>query len=282
MKKNPTKEPSQAEKYLRRYLSVAPLALALWRSIEAKHFGKVELKRPILDIGCGFGEFAGVFFESQVEVGVDIDYRELVNAMKGNKYMSLSRADARNLPFADQSFSSVVSISTLEHIIGVDKVLKEAFRVLKPGGMLAVTVVMDKLDDSTFYGPTLKKIGLTKLGEFYVKIYNKVFHHHTMLSKKQWEKQVANAGFNIKVSKEIISPKVTRIFDLLLVAAWPSQLIKLAIGRRIAIGPRFMLNFFTKLLLPLVEEEETEGTNLLIVATKTAGGKASIGRRPRK
>lgn len=268
MMKNHIKEKSEEEIYLRRYLAVAPIALALWRSVEAKHFGKIDLRKPILDIGCGFGEFAGVVFESQVEVGVDINYKDLINAMKTNNYMSLARADARNLPFANESFSSVVSISTLEHIVGPDKAFKEAYRVLKPGGTFALTVVTDKLNNSTFYGPLLKKMGFKKLGGIYLRAYDKIFHHYSMLSKKQWEKCVTNAGFKIEVSREIISPKITKLFDILLITAWPSQVIKLIFGRRMVYRPKFLLDFCTKIFLGLVEEEETEGTNLLIVAKK--------------
>ena len=56
--------------YFRKFLKVAPLSLAIWRSIEAYQLAKnsINYKRPILDIGCGFGEFAGVFFNKTVDV----------------------------------------------------------------------------------------------------------------------------------------------------------------------------------------------------------------------
>ena len=259
---------SQTEIYLTRYFKVAPLSLSIWRAVEAKHLSRVNLKRPLLDIGCGFGEFAGVFFNSHVEMGVDIDYENLVEAMKGKKYLSLSRADARNLPFADGSFSSVISISTLEHIRGVEKAIKEAYRVLKPGGIIAITVLTDKIADCLFYGPLLRRIGFAKLGSLYTDLYNKVFKHHTVLEKKEWEKQIARVGFKIEESREIISPTITRLFDVFLITALPSQVLKKAFGRRVIFRPRFVLTFLTRIFIKYVEEEEDEGSNLFIVARK--------------
>ena len=57
---------SAEKNYLRGYLRVSPAALAVWRAIEAKHLATVELPRPLLDLGCGFGEFTGVFFDEPV------------------------------------------------------------------------------------------------------------------------------------------------------------------------------------------------------------------------
>jgi ubiquinone/menaquinone biosynthesis C-methylase UbiE len=256
------------EKYFRRYLAVGPIALALWRSVEAYHVSKVQFDRPVLDIGCGFGEFAGVFFESQVEMGIDIDYNELVKAMKGKKYTSLSLVDARDLPFKEDTFATVLSISTLEHIDKPEKVISEAFRVLKPGGTLLMTIVIDSLNDYIFYGPFFKKIGLFFLGRLYTNTYNKVFKHRVLNNRKQWEDQTRKTGFDIVEAKEIISPKVTRLFDILLVVAWPSQLIKYLTGSRVSIRPRVFDDFVAKVFMPILSEESPYGNTLFVVAKK--------------
>ena len=46
-------------------------------------------------------------------------------------------ADARSLPFADESFDVVVFDSTLSHVPEPERALAEAFRVLRAGGLLA-------------------------------------------------------------------------------------------------------------------------------------------------
>ena len=118
-----------AEKYLRRFLSITPISVAVWRAVEAKYLATVKLNRPILDIGCGFGEFAQGFFDSKIDVGIDIAVKDLAMARRCGKYKKLILADARYLPFKDGSFPSIFSISTLEHITKPRKVIKEAYRV---------------------------------------------------------------------------------------------------------------------------------------------------------
>ncbi len=272
MKKN-NKQPitkKQVEKYFRRYLEIGPLGLALWRSVEAKHLGKIQLKHPILDIGCGFGEFAVAYADEPIDMGIDLDAKDLYTASKTKKYKNLTLADARDLPFSKDSYSSVFSISTLEHIENSDQVLKEVYRVLKPGGILFLTLETDEVDGATFYRPLFNKIGLPWLSDFATKKYNNLFHRHTLLPKKVWKTKIEKAGFTIDKSQDIISTKVTKMFDMLLPLAWPSQLFKPVIGKRLALRPKFITNWMVKKFLKYVWEEEKEGTNLLIIARKPA------------
>jgi SAM-dependent methyltransferase len=48
--------------------------------------------------------------------------------------------DAENLSFANECFDIVVSNDVLEHVVDPNRALKEIFRVLRPGGMLFLTV----------------------------------------------------------------------------------------------------------------------------------------------
>jgi len=262
MKKN------NVETYFRRYLRIGPLGLALWRSVEAKHLGKVALQKPILDIGCGFGEFALAFADEPIDMGIDINARDLYEAAKTKKYKNLTLADARDLPFADNSYASIFSISTLEHIENPDQVLKEAYRVLKPGGILFLTLETDEVDAATFYRPLLKRIGLQSLSDVTSEKYNTLFHRQTLLPKKQWKKKIEKAGFTIEKAQDIISPQVNRLFDILLISAWPSQLLKPILGRRFVFRPKFIEDFMVKKFLHYVAEEEKTGTNLLLIAKK--------------
>jgi ubiquinone/menaquinone biosynthesis C-methylase UbiE len=52
----------------------------------------------------------------------------------------LERADIRQLPFTDGSFSHVVSVSVLEHLQNLGTVLQELRRVTEPDGWLVVGV----------------------------------------------------------------------------------------------------------------------------------------------
>ena len=258
---------TNTEKYFRKYLQIAPLCVALWRSVEAKHLSGVKLKRPILDIGCGWGEFAEAFGVN-IDMGVDIAPRDLQAAAKGKMYKKLTHADARNLPFANNSYSSIISISTFEHITNTKKLLKEMHRVLKPDGILAITMETEEVDKNTFYRPMLKKMGLGFLSEMLTWAYNTYFHRRNLPSKKQWITDFDNAGFKIVAVKNIISPTITKLYDLFIITSWPSQLFRPLIGRRKVFRPKFIENLLVKIFLKYVAEDEKIGTNLLIVAKK--------------
>lgn len=256
-----------AEDYFRRYLKIAPLCVALWRSVEARHLSKIKLKHPILDIGCGWGEFAEAF-GIKMDMGIDIAPRDLYVAAKGKMYKNLTLADARNLPFLDNSYGSIISISTFEHITNTKKLLSEAYRVLKPNGVIAVTMETEEVDRNTFYRPLLKKIGLSFLSRILTNAYNSYFHRHILPSKEKWVKDFERAGFKIIMVKNIISPTITKLYDFFILTSWTAQLFRPFIGRRKVFRPKFIEDLWVKIFLKYIEEEEKIGTNLLIVAEK--------------
>lgn len=258
---------TKTEKYFRRYLRIAPLCVALWRSVEARHLSTVKLKRPILDIGCGWGEFAEAF-SINIDMGIDVASRDLSVAAKGKMYRNLTLADARNLPFANNSYNSIFSISTFEHITDTPKLLKEMLRTLKPGGTLAITMETDDVDKNTFYRPLLRKIGLAFLSNWLTWAYNTKFHRRNLPSKEKWIKDIQNAGFKIIVAKDIISPLITKLYDFFIPTALLAQFFRPIIGRRKVFRPKFIEDLLVKIFLEHIEKEETVGTNLFIVAKK--------------
>ena len=225
------------------------------------------MPRPILDIGCGWGEFAEAFGVN-IDMGIDIASNDLRAAAKGKMYKNLTLADARNLPFAENSYGSVFSISTFEHITDTPSLLKEMRRVLKPGGTLAITMETDDVDKNTFYRPFLRKIGLTRLSNWLTWAYNTKFHRRTLPSKEKWIKDIKAAGFKIVLAKNIISPLITKLYDIFIPTALPSQFFRPFIGRRKVFRPKFMEDLLVKIFLKYIEKEEKIGTNLFIVATK--------------
>lgn len=256
------------EKYFRRYLDIAPLSVALWRSVEAKHLSSVDLKHPILDVGCGFGEFAQAFFDESCDVGLDRAPLDLYAASRVNKYKNLLLGDARDLPFPEGTFWTVISVSTLEHIPNPDLVLKEAYRVLKPKGKVVFTIETTKVEDSSIYRPLFKKAGLPWLSKFYARTFNKLFHRETLLDKEAWIKKFEKTGFIIEKSDDIISPTITKLFDLFLITSWPSQILKPFLGRRLVYRPQLLNDLLVKIFLKYIERRDENGTNLFIVARK--------------
>lgn len=83
----------------------------------------------ILDYGCGSGSHVRQLKAAGHDiVGVD-------PYMNGAQI----RNDKRALPFRDNTFDVVLSLSALEHCFEIDDYYRESARVLKPGGILWAT-----------------------------------------------------------------------------------------------------------------------------------------------
>lgn len=87
---------------------------------------------PILEIGCGTGVHAAQLRElGWTPLGVDLSTRMLAYA-QGR--LPIARADATHLPFPDATWDAVVSIMVHTDMPRYPAVLREAARVLRPGG----------------------------------------------------------------------------------------------------------------------------------------------------
>lgn len=263
---------SPAITYFEKYLDIAPFALALWRSIEAKEVASIKKRfkyqPPILDVGCGFGEFAGVFADSVIEVGIDISPTDLLRAAQGKKYKHLYIDDARKLSFPKNSFQTAISVSVLEHIPRAKEAIKEIYRVLKRNGLFIATIPTDELYNQLFFTRVLNTFGLSSLAKIYYRAINKSFKHINLWPKTKWEKIIREAGFSILESRKIISPTATRIFDIFLITALPSQIGRWLAGNRLIWGLGWKKRLLTKIFASVIEAESNSGSNIIIVAKK--------------
>jgi len=97
--------------------------------------------KTILDIGCGYGwfELNALSRDTQMIVATEITKNDLETIKKNikNPRLKLQEADAINLPFANNTFDTVVSWEVIEHIPkNTEKMMfSEIKRVLKPNGM---------------------------------------------------------------------------------------------------------------------------------------------------
>jgi cyclopropane fatty-acyl-phospholipid synthase-like methyltransferase len=128
------------------YLPVAD-RLSLNKSLELQVLSRYLELRPgerILDVACGSGYWTRKLAAAYgcTAVGVDLSEREIATAQRhhsGTRCTYLL-SPAESLAFPAESFDKVISVCALEHFSSDTAALKEMARVLKPNGILAMSV----------------------------------------------------------------------------------------------------------------------------------------------
>ena len=112
----------------------------------------VNAGETVLDIGCGEGRHSiGLYVDKEVNaIGIDLSMEDMKIAKNRIKDFSIPEtntsscvfgaADIKSLPFEDSVYDAVICSEVLEHLESLDDAVSEIVRVLKPGGVLAVSV----------------------------------------------------------------------------------------------------------------------------------------------
>ncbi len=102
-------------------------------------------KGKLLDIGCGTGHYAEIL-NNRKWYGVDISPESVKIAKKFYKKVKVGDI-TKHIPFSNNSFDFVLSLSTLHHVFDyIPETIKEVRRVLKKGGEF---IIIDHDDRNT-------------------------------------------------------------------------------------------------------------------------------------
>ncbi|MBI1363238.1 MAG: methyltransferase domain-containing protein [Proteobacteria bacterium] len=145
----------------------------------------------VLDAGCGTGSTAVYLAErhnvhitgitlAEKLVGV---CRIFANRSKAAKRLKFALADYTATDFADNSFDKVYALESQSYAPDKTAFLKEAFRVLKPGGKLVVVEYFKRSDNLD-----------TEAKSAYDRMVAGL-HMHSLVTAKTYQKQLADAGF---------------------------------------------------------------------------------------
>jgi SAM-dependent methyltransferase len=171
-----------------------------------------------IDFGCGTGFIIHLIRDLFSEIhGVDItdEMMKQVDLSSGNVYLHNSVAE--KTPFDDNYFEFAAAYSFMDHLYSYEDFLKEAYRVLKPGGMfysdlnpnrdfiLAIANTKDVYPDISKLSPIISReyVGAVHNGSYYQENFG---IESDLLDKAEPGKSV-NKGFNahevVSVAKKI-------------------------------------------------------------------------------
>lgn len=123
--------------------ALVPALMAEWapRLIDA---ASIAPGHHVLDVACGTGvltrHVADVVRPSGSVVGLDFDAGMLTIARATRPDIQWQEGSANDLPYADATFDAVVSQFGLMFFPDAPRAIAEMWRVLKPGGRMAVAV----------------------------------------------------------------------------------------------------------------------------------------------
>ena len=143
-------ENNELTKWHRAYIKNAYLELRTGKTQEQLGALDIEtIDKNVLDVGCGPGNHLAALSAGKPKllVGVDIDERFLTIGRSkidelitpSSTFPSLICTSLPTLPFADSTFDLVTCFLVMPHVPDDKEALSELARVLKPGGMLAIS-----------------------------------------------------------------------------------------------------------------------------------------------
>lgn len=120
--------------------------LIFWDEVIAPLVSNIDSTGPVMEVGCG----AGVLLQHlaswhQIKVGLDVNFQALTfltgrfNEMGASGSFSPVDADGLILPFKNNSIGGLLISEVIEHLVAPQVLMKEAGRVLQPGGWCYLT-----------------------------------------------------------------------------------------------------------------------------------------------
>lgn len=95
-----------------------------------------HVKGRLLDLGCG----KVPLFEMYKDYIIDNMCVDWDNTLHDNKYVDVTCDLSGNLPFEEEQFETIILSDVMEHLPNPEKLWKEMFRLLAPGGKVLLNV----------------------------------------------------------------------------------------------------------------------------------------------
>ncbi len=259
------------------HLKTLPAFRALLRAVEARFYHQFDIPGPVLDLGCGDGDFAGHTFNEfgrKLDVGIDPWLNPLTKSVHHNIYGDGAlQAMGDELPFPSNHFGSVISNSVLEHIPEITDVLVEAGRVLKPDGIFLMTMPNHRFTEMMWGAQFFEKLGLNGLANRYRRLFNFVSRHQHTEPVEWWAERLAQGGMVVERWQYYFSPAALHTLEFGHVQGLPAAISHLFTGKWIIAPTRENLALTERWVRPYyLEQADLDGCYQFIVARKVSDG----------
>lgn len=160
----------------------------------------------VLDCGCGLGWFLKVIGElTECSLfGTDFDAPRLRTAAKEmGARAPVAASDILHMPYGDATFDKIVLSEVLEHVPDDRGALLEVKRILKPGGLVAITV--PNHDYPLLWDPinwTRERLGLAPIREgFFGGLWT---DHQRLYTRDSIADLVRGAGLAVEDARQFV------------------------------------------------------------------------------
>lgn len=184
-------------------MELAGPSLGLWRGAEIAALREVDFPAPVLDVGCGDGLVSSLALWL-VDLGLDPSEDAINRAKKSGIYERLVQATVEEAELPDESFASVTCNSVIEHAPSIKTVLGAIRRLLKPGGLFALTCPTPSFSD-----------WLVLPNGRYARWRNAELAHLNLLSAQEWAGHLEKAGFSVIRVRPYLKRRLVFAWDLL-------------------------------------------------------------------
>ena len=123
---------------------------------------KFKEKSKLLELGCGRGDFINEFSNLGLDVHA-IDLSDLITSKFPKIKFNCVDLLKENLPYPDNYFDVIYSKSFIEHFYYPEKVFEEAYRVLKPNGLIITLTPEWNFIYKSFYEDFTHRTPFTKM-----------------------------------------------------------------------------------------------------------------------
>jgi SAM-dependent methyltransferase len=256
-----------------------PYFRSLVRAVEASYYHHLDLPEPTLDLGCGDGHFATIAFDRMLDVGIDPERKSLREAIHRGGYHSLVLSSGDRLPFPDGYFGSAMSNSVLEHIPQVEEVLREVYRVLKPGAPFVFCVPNQNFLASLSVGRFLDAIRLSRIGDAYRSFFNRISRHYHSDPPETWQSRLEHIGYSLERSWNYYPPSSLHATEWGHYLGLPCWIWYVLTGRWILVPTRWNLALTYRCIRKYCDNAEyTNGVYTFYLATRKVANRKVANR----